>query len=161
MSRFPVILSVVLTILAATAVVNAAPVEIEGSFSKYRVRWGDNLTASFRITNTTPQKQIFGIWGDFTYQGSSMYQFGPRKLQVPGYFQLTRSEPFSIPPLTPFGEYCLIVHVGPYPRKWDSAEDCFRVVLFANGEYGLEWENETFPAVFREMVERLVVIDTD
>ena len=68
-----------------------------------------------------------------------------------GNRHIQRTEPFQIPPLTPFGEYCLIVHVGPYPQKWDTAEDCFKVVLFADGEFGLEWENETFSAAFREM----------
>ena len=160
MRRFSGLFITALFILVATGAIHAAPVEIEGAFSKYRVHWGDNLNASFSITNTTTQKQVFGIWGEFTYMGSSMLNFGPKKLSLQGNRHIQRTEPFQIPPLTPFGEYCLIVHVGPYPQKWDTAEDCFKVVLFADGEFGLEWEIETFSAAFREMIERLVVIES-
>lgn len=157
MGRQHFALPVFLAVLLSFEAVLAAPVSIGGKFSEDRVSWGDEICAIFGLRNNTSKKQDCDVWGKFTYQGSTMAEFGPKSLRIPANFFKKMTECENIPVLTPFGEYCLEVHVGSYPVKWETASDCFTVTLFGSDSREVVWEKEEFSEEIRKFFENIFI----
>lgn len=134
--RYLKIATLTVALLLVTAfVLQAATVDIKVfDFTKYKVRWGETLGLRAGLTNNTSQRQVFKFWAEATYLGVPMGEMDPTDARVPPNFDRAYTWYKKVPSMLFPGEYCVYVHIGPYPQQWDQDSDCFKVVLFSDEE---------------------------